>query len=76
MNKRLCNLISRKIKRQVPLIGCASHRLNLACQEFYADKMDLIEKVDFLMKDLKTLKNSAKLRKYTQEKPERRNATR
>jgi hypothetical protein len=38
VNSRLCNLISdwlwdkKKIRRVVPLIGCAAHRLNLAVQ--------------------------------------------
>ena len=44
--------------------------------EIYADKMQLIEKVNFLIKDLNTLKKSAKLREQTSEKQEYMNGTR
>ena len=57
----------------VPLVGCNSHRLNLARQENYRDPVRavIIEKVDNLMKSVRTLKNSSKLRKQTQLQPEK-----
>ncbi|CAM9181967.1 unnamed protein product, partial [Ectocarpus fasciculatus] len=62
----------------VPLVGCNSHRLNLARQDYYRDpvRAAIIEKVDNFMKSVRTLKNSSKLRKQTQLQPERRNVTR
>ena len=75
-----------------PMVGCASHRLNLAVQKMLgaeekrnrdgiitipASQMQLlVRKVDLLMGELKTLKNSALLRTQTFLQPERRNATR
>ena len=62
----------------VPLVGCASHRLNLAVQAFYKvpERKKLVTKVHMLMKELRTLKNSSKLRKTTHFHSERRNVTR
>ena len=59
-----CNL-SLATKMSVPLVGCASHRLNLAVQAFYKvpEREKLVTKVDMLMKKLRTMKNSSKLRK-------------
>lgn len=73
VNKRMARLMGKV------LVGCASHRLNLAvdkilfAQSSYAQ---LISKVDFLMKELSTLKNGSKLRKQTELLPQRRNVTR
>ena len=50
-NKLLANLM------QVPLVGCASHRLNLAVKKIYEDNIELIEKVDEIMANLNNLKN-------------------
>jgi hypothetical protein len=50
---------------EIPLVGCASHRLNLAVQDFlslYPDTNILLTKVNVLMKDLKRLKNAAIIR--------------
>ena len=55
-NKRLADIM------EIPLVGCASHRLNLAVQDFlslYPDTNILLTKVNVLMKDLKRLKNAA-----------------
>jgi len=76
----------------VPLIGCYSHKLNLAVsgvvgkEEKKNKEGDIIqaasstraavEKLDKLMGSLKTLKNSALLRPLTKLRPERKNATR
>jgi hypothetical protein len=70
VNGRLCRLIekwlfdTKNIKRHIPLIGCACHRLNLAVKTLFADKTEngnLVKKVHKLMVDLCTLKNSFKL---------------
>ena len=75
-----------------PMVGCGSHRLNLAVQKTLGDEekrsrngivttpasqmQQLVRKVDLLMGELRTLKNSALLRLQTSLQPERRNATR
>jgi hypothetical protein len=58
-NKALANIM------RVPLVGCASHRLNLAVNDFYDNSpqsKELISKVDKLMTALRTLKNASRLR--------------
>jgi hypothetical protein len=57
-NKALATLVN------VPLVGCNSHRLNLAAQNEYAEDMDLIIQMDSLMSAMRTCKNTAKLRKH------------
>ncbi|ETO62560.1 hypothetical protein F444_19540 [Phytophthora nicotianae P1976] len=70
VNKRLATLIG------VPLIGCASHRLNRAVQhELQEHKADLAE-VQALMIKLRTLTQSAKLRLKTDLRPVIRQDTR
>jgi hypothetical protein len=62
----------------VPLIGCNSHRLNLAVRrwlgidrvsckrtEIQNRRSELISKLQVLMSKLKTIKGKAKLREYT-----------
>ncbi|MDP3780655.1 MAG: hypothetical protein Q8Q69_05650 [Nitrosopumilaceae archaeon] len=71
VNLKLCNLITEylwqhhQIRRQVPLVGCACHRLNLAVQsllnEEHTDNKMLVTKVKTLMTDLSTLKNTFRL---------------
>jgi hypothetical protein len=46
----------------VPLVGCAAHRLNLACKQYSAGKTDLIAKVHSLMVTLSTNNNIGELR--------------
>ncbi|ETO77095.1 hypothetical protein F444_07678 [Phytophthora nicotianae P1976] len=46
----------------VSLIGCASHRLNLAVREYLAPLEDALAEVQALMRKLRTLKQAAKLR--------------
>ncbi|ETM42239.1 hypothetical protein L914_12075 [Phytophthora nicotianae] len=46
----------------VPLVGCASHRLNLAVREYLAPHEDALAEVQALMRKLRTLKQAAKLR--------------
>ena len=60
----------------VPLVGCFSHRFNLAVQAFLAHYVDLINKVDRLMGQLRNLKNAARLRAVIRVVALRRNATR
>ena len=60
----------------VPLIGCASHRFNLAVNEYVKPNKELIEKVNLLMNKLKKLKNADKLRAYTNLRPVQKNETR
>ena len=42
----------------VPLVGCASHRLNLSRSNYYDGHKVTVEQVDLLMSKLKTLKNT------------------
>ena len=86
VNKHLSTLITNKIQREqsaantwiVIIVGCNSHRLNLARQAYYANPQNspLIEKVDQLMKKLRKQNNSAKLRNFTHYRPELSNKTR
>jgi len=52
-----------------PLVGCASHKLNLAIECWTLEQSELedaIKKLRELMTQLRTVKNSAKLRELTQ----------
>ena len=66
--------ISRILK--VPMIGCASHRFNLAVNHILAGYEEILQKIHSLMKRLRTLKNAAALRKKTDLRPVMRNQTR
>jgi hypothetical protein len=67
---------------RVPIVGCASHRLNKAAQEYYSFDPELviiIDKVNNLMVNLRTLKNASILRTIKQTNgvlAKTRNATR
>ncbi|OWZ13937.1 hypothetical protein PHMEG_00012660 [Phytophthora megakarya] len=56
VNTKLASLLS------IPLVGCASHRLNLAAQKFMSDYDSLLDKIQDLMRKLRNLNHSAKLR--------------
>ncbi|KAE8903569.1 hypothetical protein PF010_g6492 [Phytophthora fragariae] len=56
VNSKLADLLD------IPLVGCASHRLNLAVQVFMADYEPLLGKIQELMRKLRNLNHSAKLR--------------
>ncbi|RLN91217.1 hypothetical protein BBJ28_00018106 [Nothophytophthora sp. Chile5] len=56
--------IGRKIGA-VPFIGCASHRFNLAMNDYLSKKTDLLNKIHALMKGFSTLKGRAVLRQVT-----------
>ncbi|ETK86180.1 hypothetical protein L915_09165, partial [Phytophthora nicotianae] len=68
-NKRLARLM------EALLVGCASHRLNLAVRNFLAPCEEELDQVQLLIKHLRTIKQAAKLR-YTSLKPKLRQETR
>ncbi|ETI41492.1 hypothetical protein F443_13265 [Phytophthora nicotianae P1569] len=49
-------------KTSVSVIGCTSHRMNLAMQALMSDYTDLLEKVHRLMSKLNTIQNRHRLR--------------
>ncbi|KAG6966569.1 hypothetical protein JG688_00006711, partial [Phytophthora aleatoria] len=55
VNKRLAKHM------KVPLVGCASHRLNLAVRDFLRPHESALEEVQQLMRKLRTLNQAAKL---------------
>lgn len=69
-NKSFADLVG------VSLIGCASHRLNLATQTFLLPLESMLTKIEYLMKKLRSIKNSAALRRFTHLSPILRNVTR
>ncbi|KAG3044645.1 hypothetical protein PC121_g21778 [Phytophthora cactorum] len=70
VNRRLATLVNG------PLVGCASHRLNLAVQQQLEDHEDNLAEVQALMIKLRTLTQSAKLRLKTALRPVIRQETR
>ena len=86
--------VNRKLARdsEVPMVGCASHRLHLAILEMLGKEekknragivieegtghMTLIQKIDSLMGELVTLKNADLLRTQTRLLPDRSNCSR
>ena len=66
--------ISRDMK--LPLIGCASHRFNLAVNCYLKFYDSTITKVNELMKKMSSIKRRAQLRKTTDLAPITRNTTR
>lgn len=70
LNKRLANLLG------VPLVGCSSHRLNLAVRAYLEPHESILEEVQQLMRKLRTLKQAAKLRTKTSLVPVLRQETR
>ncbi|KAK1937009.1 hypothetical protein P3T76_009787 [Phytophthora citrophthora] len=70
VNKRLANLMG------VPLVGCASHKLNLAVKTILAPYEAELEAVQALMKHLRIINAAAKLRFATPLRPVLRQETR
>ncbi|KAJ8577246.1 hypothetical protein ON010_g1963 [Phytophthora cinnamomi] len=70
VKKRLATLVD------VPLVGCASHRLNRAVQADMQDYEEELDTVQKLMIRLRTLTQSARLRAKTQLRPVIRQDTR
>ena len=69
-NKSIANKLS------VPLIGCASHRFNLAVQDILSEHETLLFKVHALMKKLRTPLMAARLAKQTPLNAKTQNVTR
>ena len=63
-------------KANARFIGCASHRFNLAVKDMLEEYEPLTTQVYFLMKKLKNIIPSAKLRKLTPLRPKCANVTR
>ncbi|EGZ19787.1 hypothetical protein PHYSODRAFT_495083 [Phytophthora sojae] len=63
-------------KMGIPLVGCASHRFNLAVNKFTEPYGDLLDEVNNLMVELRHENNRAELKKYTDLVPIKRNVTR
>ncbi|ETN20254.1 hypothetical protein PPTG_03293 [Phytophthora nicotianae INRA-310] len=62
-------------KTSVSVIGCTSHRMNLAMQALMSDYTDLLEKVHRLMSKLNTIQNRHRLREADALMPTFGNAT-
>jgi hypothetical protein len=60
----------------VPLVGCYSHKFNLAMQQLLAGHEDVLNAVNILMGQLGRLRPAGQLRRLTDLRPVRRNATR
>ena len=69
-NKSLAN------RTGIPLVGCASHRLNLAMRDVLDEEEQLIERINSIMVKMRGLLLSAKLQKLNPLKPIVRNVTR
>jgi len=63
-------------KLGVPLVGCASHRFNLAVNTFLTEHDLLLRKVNNLMSQLRQANNAAELNKLTPLRAKKRNVTR
>jgi hypothetical protein len=60
----------------IPMIGCASYRFNLACTLFLEEYEVQLHSINDLMVELRKLKKAGKLRKVTDLEPVKRNVTR
>ncbi|OWZ10459.1 hypothetical protein PHMEG_00016690 [Phytophthora megakarya] len=63
-------------KLTVPLVGCSSHRFNLAANKFYAEHEPILDDVNSLMTQLRHPNNYSELAKHTDLRPVKRNLTR
>ncbi|OWZ09182.1 LOW QUALITY PROTEIN: hypothetical protein PHMEG_00018157 [Phytophthora megakarya] len=76
----VCDHASVKVavarKARVPMIGCASHRSNLAMQATLREHSDVLDKVYLLMTNLNAIKNRHRLRELGELMPVFCNATR
>jgi hypothetical protein len=61
---------------EVPFIGCASHRFNLACKKYLEEYEESLSKISRLMVTLRNVKQAGKLRTKTKLSPVLRNDTR
>lgn len=69
-NQRIATLL------ELPLVGCASHRYNLAVNRYLAAYEPELAAVNSLMVQLRHVNNAAELSKFTDLKPVKRNVTR
>ena len=60
----------------LPFIGCASHRFNLAVQQYLEEHEELLRKIHELMKKFSTIKGRAYLHTFTHLEPRLRQDTR
>lgn len=60
----------------IPMIGCASHRFNLACKKYLESSEPVLQKIQSLMTTLRQVKQAGKLRTKTDLEPIIRNVTR
>jgi hypothetical protein len=58
------------------MIGCASHRFNLACKKYLESNEQVLQKIQSLMTTLRQVKQAGKLRTKTDLEPIIRNVTR
>ena len=61
---------------EVPFIGCASHRFNLACKKYLEEYEESLSKISRLMVTLRNVKQAGKLRTKTKLSAVLRNDTR
>lgn len=61
---------------EIPMIGCASHRFNLACKSYLQKYEPTLLKINSLMVTLRNVKQAGKLRTKTPLEPVIRNDTR
>ncbi|ETN20170.1 hypothetical protein PPTG_03236 [Phytophthora nicotianae INRA-310] len=69
-NQRIATLL------ELPLVGCASHRYNLAVNRYLASYETELTVVNSLMVQLCHVNNAAELARFTDRKPVKRNITR
>jgi hypothetical protein len=53
----------------IPMIGCASHRFNLACNKYLESSEVVLQKIQSLMTTLRLVKQAGKLRTKTDLEP-------
>ena len=70
VNTRFADLLG------LPIIGCASHRFNLACKKYLESGEEVLQKIQSLMITLRQVKQAGKLRIKTNLEPIIRNVTR
>lgn len=63
-------------KTGIPMIGCASHRFNLAVRDYLSSEEHILTKINEIMVKLKSLLIGARLRQFTPLRPKLRNVTR
>ena len=61
VNTRLADLLG------IPMIGCASHRFNLACKKYLESSENVLQKIQSLMTSLRQVKQAGKLRTTKQD---------